>query len=109
MNQVPSVGRIVHYVSYGTPAGEYHSVCRAALVTEVFEADPTVLGLAVVNPTGVFFRDLANGGCERHDGDVGVAADGSTILPLSYPGGTWHWPERVNTPGAIDAEPEPCL
>jgi hypothetical protein len=27
----PSVGRIVHYVSYGTPAGEYTSQCRAAM------------------------------------------------------------------------------
>ncbi|MEZ0076361.1 hypothetical protein [Planotetraspora sp. GP83] len=25
---VPSVGRMVHYVSYGTPAGEFPSVCR---------------------------------------------------------------------------------
>jgi hypothetical protein len=31
----PSVGRIVHYVSYGTPGGEYGQECRAAIVTEV--------------------------------------------------------------------------
>lgn len=29
------IGRIVHYVSYGTPGGEYTSECRAAVVTEV--------------------------------------------------------------------------
>jgi hypothetical protein len=105
VSQLPTVGRIVHYVSFGTPDGEYHSLCRAAIVTEVFDADPGVVGLAVLNPTGLFFRDLANGGCERHDGDVGVAADRSTILALSYPGGTWHWPERAESPVA----PEPCL
>ena len=31
----PSVGRIVHYVSYGTLGGEYGKECRAAVVTEV--------------------------------------------------------------------------
>ena len=31
----PSVSRMVHYVSYGTPGGEYASACRAAVVTEV--------------------------------------------------------------------------
>ena len=38
--QRPSVGRIVHYVSHGTPlrpdgTQAYSSVCRAAMVTEV--------------------------------------------------------------------------
>jgi len=31
---LPTVGRVVHYVSYGTPGGEYTSQCRAAMVTE---------------------------------------------------------------------------
>ena len=71
----PSVGRIVHYVSYGTPGGEFLSECRAAIVTEVGE-DETV-GLCVLNPTGLFLnRGL------RHD--------------ESKAGGTWHWPERVD-------------
>lgn len=76
----PSVGRVVHYVSYGTPGGEFKSECRAAVVTEVTEhpdADGTV-GLAVLNPTGMFF----NRGVPRDEGD-------------SPAGGTWHWPERV--------------
>lgn len=71
----PSVGRIVHYRSYGTPGGEYTSECRAAVVTETDTSD--TVGLAVLNPTGMFFnRTIA------HDED-GKA------------GGTWHWPERV--------------
>lgn len=78
----PSVGRVVHYVSLGTPGGEYESECRAAVITEVedpdsVDADLAKLGLAVLNPEGMFFnrRVLFDGGGKR--------------------GGTWHWPERV--------------
>lgn len=85
----PTVGRIVHYVSHGTPVradGDqaYTSECRAAIVTEVPEipASDDVLGLAVLNPTGMFFHSLADGGC-AHDEDTKA-------------GGTWHWPERVD-------------
>lgn len=84
----PSVGRVVHYVSYGTPGGEYTSQCRAATITEVSEEHPKgfpnadeYVGLAAINPTGVFFHPLALGGC-RHDED-------------DKDGGTWHWPERT--------------
>lgn len=78
-DQKPSVGRVVHYVSYGTPGGEYASKCRAAIVTAVNSpdaVDPTGVSVAVLNPTGLFF-------------DEG--------LPYSeeHRGGTWHWPERV--------------
>lgn len=102
----PSVGRIVHYVSYGTPGGEYTSQCRAAVVTEVSSEHASsegvlapVIGLCVLNPEGQFFNR-------------GVRPDrGSTVAPLAgtaydkvpaplcdgrwYRGGTWHWPERV--------------
>lgn len=82
--QKPSVGRIVHYVSHGTPGGEYTSECRAAIVTEVDAGDPDRVGLSVVNPTGLFFHSLAGGGCSHDD-----SSDGS------HRGGTWHWPERA--------------
>ncbi|MDT3395427.1 hypothetical protein RKE29_01970 [Streptomyces sp. B1866] len=44
--QTPSVGRIVHYVSHGTPVREDGSqahppACRAAIVTEVTFAGGT--------------------------------------------------------------------
>lgn len=84
----PSVGRIVHYVSYGTPGGEYKSVCRAAVITEVDgfgavpEGDVPCIGLCVLNPEGQFF----NRGVRQADADS---------LSGWYPGGTWHWPERV--------------
>jgi hypothetical protein len=57
----PTVGEIVHYVSYGTPGGEYRSECRAAIVTEVNQV-PTgphgewLICLCVINPTGLFFN-----------------------------------------------------
>ena len=83
----PSVGRIVHYVSYGTPGGEYKKECRAAIVTEVDgravrpptleETDSWVVGLCVLNPTGQFF----NRGVVQMENP-------------SHDGGTWHWPER---------------
>jgi len=74
---VPSVGRVVHYVSYGTPGGEYSSECRAAVVTEVHRED--VVSLAVLNPTGMFFKQRVELG---------------DPMPRTL-GGTWHWPERT--------------
>lgn len=85
----PSVGRIVHYVAYGTPGGEFPAgVCRAAVITEVGPReypgeDPSAdnepyqtADLCVLNPTGLFFNRR-------------VPYD-ETKKP-----GTWHWPERV--------------
>ncbi|EGX60085.1 hypothetical protein SZN_09191 [Streptomyces zinciresistens K42] len=84
--QQPSVGRIVHYTSHGTPVREdgsqaFPPQCRAAIVTEVDDAEPYKVGLAVLNPGGMFFHSLASGGC---------MADF-----FEAQGGTWHWPERV--------------
>ena len=83
----PTVGRIVHYRSYGTPGGEYGPECRAAIVTAVrgpavhpttgHEVDAWVVDLAVINPTGMFF----NQGCVQDE--------------AGWSGGTWHWPERA--------------
>lgn len=93
----PSVGRIVHYVSYGTPiqpdgSQAYESKCRAAIIAEVIDPvadlgggplppetlenlpnDPVVL--CVLNPTGLFFHDA------EYD--------------ENHAGGSWHWCERV--------------
>jgi len=81
-DQRPSVGRIVHYVSHGTPpraddSQAYTSQCRAAIITEVGAEGEWQVGLAVLNPTGMFFN-------------TGVYADFT-----ENQGGTWHWPERV--------------
>lgn len=79
-DQKPSIGRIVHYASYGTPGGEFLPSNRAAIVTELDpdSADGMGVGLCVLNPTGQYFNR-------------NVAYDGSEN-PKS---GTWHWPPRV--------------
>lgn len=104
-DQLPSVGRIVHYVSEGSPVRpdgtqKYRSVCRAATVTEVGawitdsialdpdgttrtltqHWDPEACALQVSNPTGLFFHTA----CEHDESEPGT-------------GGTWHWPERIPT------------
>lgn len=76
----PRVGDDVHYVSYGTPAGEYTSQCRAAKVTGMPTVDlpaitadgaATQLDLCVMNPTGLFFNR-------------------SPQSETEFRGGTWH-------------------
>ena len=54
MSHKPSIGRVVHYQAYGTPGGEFPSVPRAAVITEVFS--DTEVGVFVMNPQGVFFN-----------------------------------------------------
>lgn len=68
----PSVGRVVHYQSYGTPNGEFKSEPRAAVITEV--VDDQTVHLCVLNPTGMFF----NQNVQQGDGP-----------------GQWNWPPRV--------------
>lgn len=70
--QTPSVGRVVFYKAFGTPGGEYPSVFRAAIITEVHS--DTVVSLAVFNPTGMFFNQKVSFGTE---------------------GGQWSWPPFV--------------
>lgn len=70
----PTVGRSVHYVSYGTPGGEYTSQCRAAIVAGVHWSEE--VDLVVLNPTGLFFNQR----CVQDE--------------AAKRGGTWHWPER---------------
>lgn len=90
----PSIGRIVHYVSHGTPVRPdgtqaYPPECRAAIVTEVaLGRDRAWLGLDVRNPTGGFFHPLSAGGCMQDERPK-----------AEREGGTWHWPER-ETEGA---------
>lgn len=73
-----TVGRVVHYVSYGTPGGEHRSEHRAAIITAVHEdcVSPERASLCVLNPSGMFF-----------DTHVVHSED---MLP-----GSWHWPERT--------------
>lgn len=93
---LPSVGRVVHYVSFGTPGGEFGKKCRAAIVTgdgdllpypkpgngpdDLDEDSAQLVDICVLNPTGLFFN-------------TGVPQDERPAYERS--GGTWHWPERV--------------
>lgn len=96
--QVPSIGRIVHYVSYGTPGGEYSRECRAAVITEVSEEHSSsngeltpMVSLCVLNPAGQFF----NQGASRDGGRPDFAGGTNLCDGLDYAGGTWHWPART--------------
>jgi hypothetical protein len=102
------VGRAVHYVSFGTPGGEYSSQCRAATVTEVAdESQPRLLGLAVLNPGGVFFdRNVPYDDTQGNPGNPECSNAPHESRPFRYcpscewsephlVGGTWHWPEHV--------------
>lgn len=76
MSQTPSIGRIVHYHSYGTPGGEFVPEARAAVITGVNWAEEQRVHLAVLNPTGMFFNL-----------DVRYSEDPQP--------GFWSWPPRV--------------
>lgn len=71
----PTVGRIVHYQSYGTPKGEFVPQPRAAVVAEV-HADEEC-SVVVLNPSGLFFNKA------KH-------APNDEPTP-----GCWNWPPRA--------------
>lgn len=78
---IPSVGRIVHYQSFGTPGGEYLPEPRAAVITTVKGIIAAGggwggnVGLAILNPTGLFFND-------------------SVPFSETPKPGHWNWPPR---------------
>lgn len=73
-NQQPSVGRIVHYQTFGTPLGEHPSEPIAALITAVH--DPECVDLCAFYPNGLSFK-------QRVFRSSGPAA------------GCWNWPPSV--------------
>lgn len=95
-DQAASVGRMVHYVSYGSPGGEFTSCCRAAVITE---ADADCISLCVLNPTGLFFNPSAP--YDPGSADSPVLATAYDTVPEPgcdgkwHNGGSWHWPARV--------------
>jgi hypothetical protein len=72
-----TVGRMVHYVAYGTPGGEFpQGIHRAAIVTLVESNKSGIVSVCVLNPAGVFF----NPHCPYSE----------ELKP-----GTWHWIEKA--------------
>ncbi|WKW87201.1 hypothetical protein SAVBUCKETDAWG_75 [Gordonia phage Savbucketdawg] len=113
MTQQPTVGRIVHYQSYGTPGGEYLPEPRAAIITEVeYVVDGNKLD--EMYPTAVA-RDAAldwyDDGPRRLDGgeipmtwQVSLAVLNPTgmffnqAVPYAETPtpGHWNWPPRTD-------------
>jgi hypothetical protein len=63
-----ALGDTVHYVARGSLDGKYPPTCRAAIVTELASGDADHVGLTAINPTGLFFHSLSDGGCTRGAG-----------------------------------------
>ncbi len=54
MEQIPAIGKIVHYQRYGSPGGEHKSEPSPAVIVEVLPND--VCKLFVINPNGLYFN-----------------------------------------------------
>lgn len=99
--EYPTVGRIVHQVGRGSADGAFGPACRAAIVTA---APPEPLPDGAIDlcvlPPGGMFHDTAVPYHPGRPNDVASdepAVDGALCVSgqRGYPGGTWHWPERV--------------
>ena len=91
--QCPTVGRVVYYKSRGSADGKYPKLDRAAIVTQVVDADKLIIGICVLNPTGMFFLEEVGNGQE---------------------GGLWDWmpyqkdvQKRYAEEKALGAKPTP--
>lgn len=71
---IPFLGQMVYYMSHGSPDGKYPSVPRAAVITDVKDPELSIMSLAVINPTGLFFDRTVEYDQEKSPG-------------------TWHFPE----------------
>jgi len=80
----PTIGRIVHYQTLGTPGGEYLPEPLAAIVTKVKGCDPSLGGDGCPHADMHVF--YGNGTSDKSD--VPYAA---TPTP-----GHWNWPPRNN-------------
>lgn len=107
----PAVGRQVHYVSYGTPGGEYTSRCRTATITQlggwkteqeinhvdgdgrhrtlVQVWDDDRMALEVHNPTGLFFNEAV----AYDEGEAITGSPTDLCTSKHHDGGSWHWPK----------------
>lgn len=83
---MPSVGRVVHYIAYGSSDGEGFpsGVRRAAIITETdWPGNPeSPIGLAIFNPTGLLFQQHVPF-AEWQKSQTGSEAGG------------WEWPPHV--------------
>jgi hypothetical protein len=89
--QVPSVGRIVHYI---LDSGRYQGQHRPAIIVNVWDTDPTPESLVQLQVFTDSTNDYPSG-----DGSTGIMwrtsvhHDEGDANPKGL--GTWHWPEYV--------------
>lgn len=71
-----TVGRIVHYMRYGSPGGEHKPEISPAVIVKVLNEETQECQLFVMNPNGVYFNPTPYS---------------ETLKP-----GHWSWPAREN-------------
>jgi hypothetical protein len=108
---MPKIGDIVHYMAHGSADGTYPMTCRAAIVTDVDQADPRSVSLCVFNPEGIFLK--AGVVLATRDRDEPTQTRGAQCTDGTgwwyVAGGTWHhrdpqltypaWPGFPPSPG----------
>lgn len=81
--QVPSIGRVVHYrLDVGPHAGD----CRPALIVRVWGEGPDAL---------VNLQVLTDGGNDEDEYASGIVWRTSVHRNTDNEPGSWHWPEYV--------------
>lgn len=70
----PAIGRVVHYMKYGTPGGEHPMEASPAVITKVL--DGKMCMLFVMNPNGVYFNE--------------------TPYSQEPRPGHWSWPHKID-------------
>lgn len=53
----PTVGRMVHYMRYGSPGGEHKVEVSPAVITKVLDEESGTSALFVMNPNGCYFNE----------------------------------------------------
>lgn len=53
----PTVGRMVHYMRYGSPGGEHKPEVSPAVITKVLDETTGKCALFVMNPNGCYFNE----------------------------------------------------
>lgn len=83
----PSIGRIVHYQSYGTPGGEHLPEPQAAIITKVHQVPPSSEGAVTARDVVDLFVIYPNG--TSHKAGVLHSYDDAPTP------GMWNWPRLV--------------
>lgn len=90
--QVPSVGRIVHFVL--PESSRYPGGHRPAIIVRIWDENPTIDSLVQLQ----VFTDGSNDG-ELYKSGLFWATSVHYADPSQNEGYTWHWPEFVPAKG----------